>query len=72
MTPTQMEEGYWSSYRNFYSWRNIVRGAQSKSTFTAAARHVAYSAGWKKFEPYGIRLSAQNEPLKCGRFSNPS
>ncbi len=51
MTPSQLEEGYWNAYRNFYRWSNILLGASSKPTINAAARHVAYSAGWKKFEP---------------------
>lgn len=50
MTPLQLEEGYWNAYRNFYRWSNILKGAGTKPTFLGAARHVAYSAGWKKFE----------------------
>jgi radical SAM superfamily enzyme YgiQ (UPF0313 family) len=50
MTPDQLEDGYWRAYRDFYTWRNIVRGARSKPTLAGQARHVAYSAGWKKFE----------------------
>lgn len=51
MTPSQLEEGYWSAYRNFYRWSNILKGASTKPTFVGAARHAAYPAGWKKFEP---------------------
>jgi hypothetical protein len=51
MTPLQLEEGYWSAYHNFYRWSNILKGANTKTTLVGAARHVAYSAGWKKFEP---------------------
>jgi radical SAM superfamily enzyme YgiQ (UPF0313 family) len=50
MTPDQLEEGYWRAYRDFYSWRNIARGAAAKPTWVGRGRHVAYSAGWKKFE----------------------
>ena len=50
MTPEQLEEGYWRAYRDFYTWRNIVRGAATKDTWLGRGRHVAYSAGWKKFE----------------------
>lgn len=50
MTPEQLEEGYWRAYRDFYTWRNIGRGAASQETLTGRARHVAYAAGWKKFE----------------------
>ncbi len=38
------------AYRDFYTWRNIGRGAASKDSWTGRARHVAYAAGWKKFE----------------------
>ena len=50
MTPEQLEEGYWRAYRDFYKWRNIARGAATKDTWIGRGRHVAYSAGWKKFE----------------------
>jgi radical SAM superfamily enzyme YgiQ (UPF0313 family) len=50
MTPLQLEEGYWSAYQNFYRWSNILKGASTKPAFTSAIRHIAYSAGWKKFE----------------------
>jgi hypothetical protein len=50
MTPEQLEEGYWQAYREFYTWRNIGRGAAAHEDWTGRARHVAYAAGWKKFE----------------------
>ena len=46
-----LEAGYWRAYRDFYRWRNIVRGAATKPTLGGAVRHAAYAAGWKKFEP---------------------
>ncbi|MEZ5354655.1 MAG: radical SAM protein [Bryobacteraceae bacterium] len=51
MTAEQLEEGYWRAYRNFYRWGAIARGAFTKETWPARARHLAYAAGWKKFEP---------------------
>lgn len=50
MSPEQLEEGYWHAYRSFYTWRNIARGARHHEEWVDRARHVAYSAGWKKFE----------------------
>lgn len=50
MTVEQLETGYWQAYKDFYTWRNIFRGAKAKDTWTGRSRHVAYSAGWKKFE----------------------
>jgi hypothetical protein len=46
-----LEAGYGRAYREFYRWRNIVRGAATKPTTAGAVRHAAYAAGWKKFEP---------------------
>lgn len=51
LTPEELEAGYWRAYERFYSWRNIVRGAATKPGFAQGARHFAYAAGWKKFEP---------------------
>lgn len=51
MTPTQLEEGYWRAYAEFYRWSAIWRGASSKANVPAQLRHFAYAAGWKKFEP---------------------
>jgi hypothetical protein len=51
MSPEQLEEGYWRAYRDFYRWGAIARGALVKETWPARARHFAYAAGWKKFEP---------------------
>jgi len=50
MTPAELEDGYWGAYRDFYRWGSIFRGAATKTGVRARARHVAYSAGWKKFE----------------------
>lgn len=50
MSPEQLEEGCWRAYRDFYTWRNIGRGAATHPDWTGRARHLAYSAGWKKFE----------------------
>jgi len=51
MTAEQLEAGYWSAYRDFYRWGSIWRGASRKREWIGRARHFAYAAGWKKFEP---------------------
>lgn len=51
MTPEQLEAGYRRAYREFYRWGSIIRGAATKGTWPARLRHLAYAAGWKKFEP---------------------
>ncbi len=59
MTPRQLEAGYWRAYKDFYRWRSIFQSASAKETLSSRLRHVAYAAGWKKFEPlwdFMIRL----------------
>jgi len=51
MSGAQLEEGYRWAYREFYRWRSIARGAAAHADVIAGLRHLAYSAGWKKFEP---------------------
>jgi hypothetical protein len=51
MSADDLEQGYRRAYRDFYRWGSIVRGASAHGTVTAGLRHLAYAAGWKKFEP---------------------
>lgn len=51
MSPAQLEAGYHQAYRSFYGWRSIARASRQHSTWSRSARHFAYAAGWKRFEP---------------------
>ena len=51
MTAEQLEAGYWHAYDRFYRWGSILSSARTKDGVLDAARHMAYAAGWKKFEP---------------------
>lgn len=51
LTSEALEAGYWRAYRNFYRWGSIFQGAWTKESWNDRLRHVAYAAGWKKFEP---------------------
>jgi radical SAM superfamily enzyme YgiQ (UPF0313 family) len=51
MSGEQLESGYSWAYREFYRWKSIMRAACTHDDVLAAARHVGYAAGWKKFEP---------------------
>ena len=51
MSAAQLEAGYWRAYRDFYLWGSLLRSAAAHETITGSLRHVAYAAGWKKFEP---------------------
>ncbi len=51
LSPRMLEMGYWRAYREFYSWGSIFKGASAKPDLAGRLRHLAYAAGWKKFEP---------------------
>jgi radical SAM superfamily enzyme YgiQ (UPF0313 family) len=51
LSAEQLEHGYWWAYREFYRWGSLFRGASAHDTVAACLRHLAYAAGWKKFEP---------------------
>ena len=51
LTPEALKSGYDWSYRAFYEWRSIFKGAAAHQSAKHAVKHLAYSAGWKKFEP---------------------
>jgi radical SAM superfamily enzyme YgiQ (UPF0313 family) len=51
MSPETLEAGYWRAYKDFYRWSSIFKGAWAKEGMVERLKHVAYSAGWKKFEP---------------------
>jgi radical SAM superfamily enzyme YgiQ (UPF0313 family) len=51
MSPEELETGYWRAYRDFYRWSAIWQGVLTKEAWAGRARHFAYAAGWKKFEP---------------------
>jgi len=50
LTPEALEAGYWRAYRDFYRWSSIFKGAWTKERWNDRLRHMAYAAGWKKFE----------------------
>ena len=51
MTGADLEQGYWRAYRDFYRWGNLLKGAHARDSLPERLRHLAYAAGWKKFEP---------------------
>jgi radical SAM superfamily enzyme YgiQ (UPF0313 family) len=51
MSADTLAAGYWKAYRDFYKWGSIFRGAFGKDATLERLRHIAYAAGWKKFEP---------------------
>ena len=51
MSPATLEAGYWRAYHEFYRWDAIVKAAWTKPGWGERLRHIAYTGGWKKFEP---------------------
>jgi radical SAM superfamily enzyme YgiQ (UPF0313 family) len=71
MSARTLEAGYWSAYRDFYSWRNIAVASSRQSSLSRRVQHALYATGWKKFEPLwdlaiGARRLAQARPLLEG------
>ncbi len=52
MDASVLEAGYWRAYREFYRWGSILRSAFSRPGLPGRLRHLAYTGGWKKFEPF--------------------
>jgi radical SAM superfamily enzyme YgiQ (UPF0313 family) len=50
LSPEDLKRGYDWAYRTFYRWDSIFRAASAHSSAKHALKHLAYSAGWKKFE----------------------
>lgn len=51
MSPEQLETGYQQAYRSFYTWRSIARASHQHVDWRRSIKHLAYAAGWKRFEP---------------------
>jgi radical SAM superfamily enzyme YgiQ (UPF0313 family) len=68
ITPQALKTGYDWAYREFYRWGNIFTAARAHRSPKHSLKHLAYSAGWKKFEPawdFVIRLKqlSQMRPM---------
>lgn len=51
LTAPALKDGYDWAYREFYRWRAIADASFTHGTLKHQAKHFAYAAGWKKFEP---------------------
>lgn len=51
MTANELEQGYWQSYKDFYSFKNIFKGASTKKSANQKLKHLFYSTAWKKVDP---------------------
>ena len=50
MSSRELKNGYDWAYREFYSWPNVMRSSFGHSDPKHILKHLAYTAGWKKFE----------------------
>jgi radical SAM superfamily enzyme YgiQ (UPF0313 family) len=48
MTPSELEEGYWWSYEEFYSYGSILRRSVGLPN---PLKRLVYNVGWKKMDP---------------------
>jgi len=51
LTAEELEAGYNWSYKEFYSWANILQASFSHDSLKHIIKHLTYTGGWKKFEP---------------------
>lgn len=51
LTAEELKQGYDWAYKEFYSWSNIFKAGFQHDNLKHIAKHLAYSGGWKKFEP---------------------
>jgi radical SAM superfamily enzyme YgiQ (UPF0313 family) len=66
LSAAELEDGYNWAYKEFYSWKNIVKGSMSHDKFKHQMKHLFYSGGWKKFEPvwnFMIKTKGLNQML---------
>ena len=68
ITAAALKRGYDWAYGAFYQWGAIVKAASRHQSLKHSIKHLAYSAGWKKFEPawdFVIRMKqlAQMRPV---------
>jgi len=52
LSQQELKDGYDWAYREFYSWRNIFRASLRHESDKHKLKHLLYSGGWKKFEPF--------------------
>lgn len=68
LSAEELKRGYDWSYETFYEWGSIFRAARAHDSVKHTLKHLAYSAGWKKFERtwnfvIRVRQLAQMRPL---------
>ncbi len=52
LTSSELENGYWWAYKEFYKWNNVIKASFSHDQFKHQMKHLFYTGGWKKFEGF--------------------
>lgn len=66
ITAEELKKGYDWSYKEFYSWSNIIKSSMNHESNKHKLKHFFYTGGWKKFEPvwnFLIKTRSLNEML---------
>ncbi len=68
LSPQELARGYRRAYEMFYRWEAIFQGASVHASARHRLKHLAYAAGWKKFERawdliIRVKQLAQMRPL---------
>ncbi len=83
LTADELKQGYDWAYKEFYNWKNIFKSSLNHESHKHKIKHLAYTAGWKKFESvwnFIIKTKNLNNMLpvlesilskvKCNDFNN--
>ncbi len=52
LSAEQLEEGYNWAYEEFYKWSNIWKASMAHDNMKHRLKHLFYTGGWKKAEPF--------------------
>ena len=52
LSAEELTQGYDWAYREFYSWKNILKASFGHDNLKQQLAHLLYMGGWKKFEPF--------------------
>lgn len=66
MSADELKAGYDRAYKDFYSWNNVLKASLNHDSHKHKIKHLAYMAGWKKFEPlwnFVIKTQGLNQML---------
>lgn len=66
LTGQQLEDGYWKSYREFYSINSIIEGSRNHCSLRQGLKHFGYALLWKRLEPFW-NLLIRTKQLRAAR-----